>query len=102
MRIAQTIIVRSYSLDIRLPSAEFSFSTIRLAADQIWGTLPVEAIDSIGEWVDDDISPPAARLFAYADGITEDMLPGRFDIEPLKRGFRLTRKQAEQDVDLNT
>ena len=74
--------------------------SIREAADRVWSTLPVQSIDSFGEWADDDLTQPASRLFAYADAVTDDMLPERFDVDTLECGRRLTRK-AEQDVDSN-
>ncbi|MDX2109039.1 MAG: hypothetical protein SFY80_02235 [Verrucomicrobiota bacterium] len=83
-----------------VPESEISdlnCHSIQNAADKIWDSLPVDTIDSIGEWADDDVTPPAASLFAYVDSVTPAMQPQRFDREDLARGCRLKRKQeAEQ------
>lgn len=76
--------------------SELNSDSIQNAADRIWETLPVEAIDSYGEWLDDDLAPPAARIFAYVDNVTPAMQPERFNIQSLTRGCRLTRKREAE------
>jgi hypothetical protein len=71
-------------------------------ADRIWSTLPVRNIDSFGEGDGDRILRPIVRLFAYTDGVIEDMMPERFDVKRLKRGYRLIPKKNEPDDAANS
>lgn len=76
--------------------SDLNCDSIQNAADRIWETLPAEVIDSYGEWIDDDLAPPAARLFAYVDAVTPAMKPERFNVQSLTRGCRLTRKREAE------
>jgi hypothetical protein len=90
---------RSLAFNCIVPESEISSHDCDLlvrVADRVWSTLPVRNIDSFGEECDGRGFRPVATLFAYTDCITPDMVPERFVVEQLGRGFRLIPRKTEQ------